>query len=159
MIRCTFHLNGGQLSTLSCPGVGFFAAYSGTTGHHRNNPGSVAIQKKGPLPPGRYYIVTRPRGGLKSRWNDMIHGLESGSDRDLWFALYRDDGSIDDSSFINDVKRGHFRLHLAGKSGISEGCITLPSHSDYALLLQALLTQPMMLVTSQLRAFGTIQVY
>lgn len=24
MIQCTFHLNGGQLSTLSCPGIGFF---------------------------------------------------------------------------------------------------------------------------------------
>jgi len=68
----------------------------------------MEIKKKGPLPPGKYYIVTRPRGGLKSLWIDMVHGLESGSDRDLWFALYRDDGSIDDSSFINDVKRSNF---------------------------------------------------
>ncbi|MDX6041745.1 DUF2778 domain-containing protein [Scandinavium lactucae] len=159
MMCCTFHLNGGQLSTLSCPGVGFFAAYSGTKGPHRNNPDSMAIKDKGPIPPGRYYIVTRPRGGLKSHWNDMIRSLESGSDRDLWFALYRDDGSIDDYSFINDVKRGFFRLHPAGQSGISKGCITLPSHSDYAILLQALLIQPSILVSAQLKAFGTIQVY
>ncbi|ATF92902.1 Uncharacterised protein [Cedecea neteri] len=38
MIRCTFHLNGGALSTLSCPGIGFFAAYSGQAGSTRNNP-------------------------------------------------------------------------------------------------------------------------
>lgn len=48
MIRCTFHLNGGQLSTLSCPGVGFFPAYSGHAGANRNNPDSVALKKKGP---------------------------------------------------------------------------------------------------------------
>ena len=159
MIQCIFHLNGGQLSTLSCPGIGFFSAYSGHSGPHRNNPDSIATLKKGPLPPGKYYIVTRPRGGFKSHWTDMIHGLESGSDRDLWFALYKDDEKIDDFTFISDVERGRFRLHPAGNSGISEGCITLPNHSDYAILLMAILRSPAMLITAQLKAFGTIQVY
>lgn len=159
MIRCTFHLNGGQLSTLSCPGVGFFPAYSGNAGPHRNNPASITVVKKGPLPPGLYYIVTRQRGGPHSRWRDMVHGLESGSDRDLWFALYRQDSHIDDISFIDGVERGNFRLHPAGKSGISDGCITLPSHADYAILLEALLSTPSVMVTAQLKAFGTIQVY
>lgn len=159
MIQCTFHLNGGQLSTLSCPGIGFFSAYSGNTGPHRNNPDSTAVKGKGPLPTGKYYIVSRPRGGLKSRWEDMIHGLESGSDRDLWFALYREDGEINDISFIEKVERGSFRLHPAGKSGISNGCITIPNHSDYAILFMALLSTPYMMITAQLNAFGTIQVY
>jgi hypothetical protein len=159
MIRCTFHLNGYQLSTLSCPGIGFFPAYSGNAGVNRNNPNAIAAKKVGPLPPGNYYIVSRPRGGFRSLWQDMIHGLESGSDRDLWFALYRKDRLIDDMTFIEGVERGHFRLHPAGKSGISDGCITLPNHSDYAILLQALLSTPSMMVSSQLKAFGTIQVY
>lgn len=59
MIRCTFHLNGGQMSTLSCPGLGFFPAYSGHAGANRNNPDAIALKKKGPLPPGKYFIVTR----------------------------------------------------------------------------------------------------
>ncbi len=78
MTRCTFHLNGGQMSTLSCPGVGFFPAYSGHSGINRNNPDAIALKKKGPLPPGKYYIVTRSRGGMRSRWHDMLKELESG---------------------------------------------------------------------------------
>lgn len=42
MIQCTFHLNGNQLSNLSCPGIGFFPAYSGT-GTSRNNANDIAI--------------------------------------------------------------------------------------------------------------------
>lgn len=69
------------------------------------------------------------------------------------------DSQIDDISFIDGVERGNFRLHPAGKSGISDGCITLPSHADYAILLEALLSTPSVMVTAQLKAFGTIQVY
>ncbi|MGL4429493.1 hypothetical protein D3C75_311130 [compost metagenome] len=159
MIRCTFHLNGGQMSTLSCPGVGFFPAYSGHAGVNRNNSDSVAVKKKGPLPPGKYFIVTRTRGGIRSRWHDMFKELESGSNRDLWFALYRDDETVDDTTFIGNVQRGAFRLHPAGSSGISEGCITLPNHTHYHILHQALLSSGSMLITAELKAFGTIQVY
>ena len=159
MIRCTFYLNGGQLSTLSCPGVGFFPAYSGHAGTTRNNPDTVAIKKKGPLPPGRYYIVARPRGGLLSRWHDMIKELESSSNRDHWLALYRDDNDVNDSTFIENVERGAFRLDPAGSSGISEGCITLPSHAHYRILHHALLSSMPGLITAELSAFGTIQVY
>lgn len=60
MIHCTFRLNGNALSNLSCTGIGFFPAYSGNTGQHRNNPDSVAIKDIGALPPGKYYIVDRP---------------------------------------------------------------------------------------------------
>ena len=63
MIQCTFYLNGNQLSNLSCPGIGFFPAYSGT-GSSRNNANDIAIPSIGPLPPGVYYIVTRGTGGL-----------------------------------------------------------------------------------------------
>ncbi|WP_318387769.1 DUF2778 domain-containing protein [Enterobacter sp.] len=159
MLICSFHLNGGQMSTLNCPGVGFFPAYSGKAGMHRNNPDSISQSKKGPLPPGRYYIVSRPRGGLGSRWHDMIKELESGSNRDFWFALYRDDGQLDDFTFIKDVRRGAFRLHPAGTSGISEGCITLYSHAHYRTLLHALLNTAPVSIRPELKAFGIIQVY
>lgn len=141
------------------PGDWFFPAYSGNKGWHRNNPDSVAKPKRGPLPPGKYYIVARPTGGLLSRWDDAIKGLRSGSDRDLWFALYRQDRLLDDKTFINEVERGLFRLHPAGHSGNSDGCITLPNHADYQVLMFALYRSPAMMLTAQLKAFGTIQVY
>lgn len=159
MIQCTFRLNGFGLSNLSCPGIGFFPAYSGNAGAHRNNPDSVSIQGTGPLPPGRYYIVDRPRGGVGSFVMDAFASKISGSDRDHWFALFRDDGSVDDVTFINGVSRGLFRLHPAGYEGTSNGCITLPSPSHFRILREAILRTPTYLVSGSLRAYGTIQVY
>lgn len=90
MIRCTFCLNGNQLSNLSCPGIGFFPAYSGT-GTSRNDPDAVAVPSIGPLPTGLYYIVTRGTGGLLTALTDPIASFISGSERSIWFALYRHD--------------------------------------------------------------------
>ncbi|MGL4723155.1 MAG: DUF2778 domain-containing protein [Scandinavium sp.] len=159
MIRCTFHLNGGALSTLSCPGIGFFPAYSGNAGPMRNNPDSIKIKDIGPLPAGQYFIVTRGRGGLGTRARDWFQSEATGSDRSIWFALYRNDSRIDDLTFIEDVERGHFRLHPAGYAGRSDGCITLPRRSDFTLLREALLKTPAFKVSASLTAFGTIQVY
>lgn len=158
MIRCTFHLNGYGLSTLSCPGIGFFPAYSGNEGPNRNNPDSIATPDIGPLPPGRYYIVDRPQG-LMSPIYDYFSSHASGSDRELWFGLYRDDGNIDDSTFVEKVKRGNFRLHPAGYQGISKGCITLPSKNHYTILRNALLSTASVMISASLRAYGTVQVY
>lgn len=159
MIRCTFRLNGQGLSTLSCPGVGFFPAYSGQAGSTRNNPDDIATTNVGPLPTGRYYIVNRPTGGMMGPVNDVYQSLVSGSDRSIWFALFKDDECIDDETFIEHVRRGAFRLHPAGYSGTSEGCITLPSHSNYAVLRAALLQTATTRITSTLISFGTVQVY
>lgn len=159
MIRCTFMLNGSGLSTLSVPGVGFFPAYSGNAGEHRNNPDSVAVPQVGPLPPGKYYIVDRPTGGRMGFLHDEFNSVISGSDRSLWFGLYREDCNLDDITFIDRVERGKFRLHPAGYSGVSEGCITLPNHSHYAILLKALLKTATVNVSVSLMAYGTVQVY
>ena len=51
----------------------------------------------------------------------------------LYFATM---GNIDDSTFYKSVARGGFRLH---PGQVSEGCITLPSQSDYNRLRNALL--------------------
>ena len=152
MINCTFRLNGNALSNLSCPGIGFFPAYSGNTGQYRNNPDSVAVKNVGPLPPGKYYIVDRPRS-IGTRVKDYFATRYTGSDHSIWFALYREDNSID------DVTRGNFRLHPAGYEGISNGCITLPSPAHFRVLREALMRTPKTLVTASLSAYGTIQVY
>ncbi len=142
---------------LSWPG--FFPAYSGNSGHNRNNPDAVSTPEVGPLPPGLYYIVTRPRGGLATHWHDVIKEFESGSNRDYWFALYRHDNHIDDTTFMNRVERGSFRLHPAGQSGISNGCITLPNHAHFRILMHGLLASGTIKVAAGLNALGTIQVY
>ena len=77
MIRCTFCLNGNQLSNLSCPGIGFFPAYSGT-GTSRNDPDAVAVPSIGPLPTGLYYIVTRGTGGVVTMVSDSLALFISG---------------------------------------------------------------------------------
>ena len=158
MIHCTFRLNGNALSNLSCPGIGFFPAYSGNAGQHRNNPDSVAVKNIGPLPPGKYYIVERPRS-MSTYVKDEFATRYTGSDHSIWFALYREDENIDDTTFIDKVSRGSFRLHLAGYEGISNGCITLPSPSHFAVLRDALLRTPKILVSGSLYAYGTVQVY
>lgn len=160
MLRCLFHLNGRSLSTLSVPGVGFFPAYSGNAGPYRNNPDAANIKGVGPLPPGKYYIVDRPVGRL-SFIRDLPDSFFSGSDRSVWFGLYRDDGVIDDSTFYSGVQRGNFRLHPAGYQGISRGCITLPSLSHFMLLRESLLSKHNATITLRggLIAYGTVQVY
>lgn len=158
MIQSTFYLNGNQLSNLSCPGIGFFPAFSGT-GASRNNPDDVAIPSIGPLPPGLYYIVTCGTGGIVTMVSDSVASFISGSDRSIWFALYRHDSQIDDHTFIGHVRRGNFRLHPAGYKGVSEGCITLSRLADFMLLHDVLLNTPTIQVTASLTAFGTVQVY
>jgi len=62
-------------------------------------------------------------------------------------------------TFIDQVQRGHFRLHPAGYRGISEGCITFPSRTQFEVLRQSLLQTATIKVTASLTAFGTVQVY
>ncbi|MDR9890426.1 DUF2778 domain-containing protein [Pseudenterobacter timonensis] len=82
-----------------------------------------------------------------------------GTDRETWFALYKDDLQIDDTVFFEGVKRGNFRLHPVGPAGLSEGCITLSHQSDFDYLRQALLDTTMMQVPcSSFRAYGTVTV-
>ena len=158
MIRCTFHLNGYQLSTLSCPGLGFFPHILEIPGITEIILMPLRLLRWAPYPKTLLYRDTST-GGFGTHWHDAIKGLESGSNRDFWFALYRHDTHIDDRTFINNVERGSFRLHPAGQSGISNGCITLPNHSHYRILMHGLLASGTFKVTAGLDALGTIQVY
>lgn len=90
----------------------------------------------GPFPAGKYWIVDRPEGGLRSQVNagvrDLYNHVVNGTTfrHNEWFALWRDDWGIDDYTWIEGVKRGNFRLH---PGGLSEDSITLPHDSDFAM--------------------------
>ncbi|HEY4802099.1 MAG TPA: DUF2778 domain-containing protein [Paraburkholderia sp.] len=158
-----FLVNNALLSPLTIFGVGTFNAFSGN-GIYRNRGGCTAIPDNGPLPAGRYWIVDRPTGGIRSQaiaevkdaWNTFTGRP---SHHDEWFALYRDDGKIDDTTWVNGVQRGQFRLHPMGGRGLSLGCITVASYADFGTIRRALLhTTTIPARTSGLRAYGTIEV-
>jgi hypothetical protein len=158
-----FLVNNEPLSPLTIFGVGTFNAYSGDE-QYRNRGGCTAVAGKGPIPAGKYWIVDRPTGGTgskalawaKDEWNSY---RGHPTDHSEWFALYRDDGAISDVTWVNGVKRGQFRLHPAGGRGVSLGCITLPSLTDFTRIRNALLhTAQIPARASGLRAYGTIEV-
>lgn len=158
-----FVVNNKSLSPLSIFGVGVFMAFSGDN-IYRNRGGCTAITNEGPIPAGRYWIVDRPTGGIRSRvktWaRDTVDSiLGTPTDHDEWFALYRDDGKIDDYTWIEGVQRGNFRLHPVGYYGVSLGCITLAHLSEFYAIRRALLrTDTVLVPNTSLRAYGIIEV-
>jgi len=125
-----FPVNNAPLPPLTILGVDTFNAYSGND-QYLNRGDCTMVPSTGPIP---------------------VHHSE-------WFALYRDDGLIDDFTWINGVQRGQFRLHPAGGRGISLGCITLPSRTDFLRIRSALLhTKKIPTTNSGLNAYGTIEV-
>jgi hypothetical protein len=158
-----FLVNNAPLAPLAIFGVGIFMAFSGD-GIYRNRGGCVGLADKGPIPAGKYWIVDRPTGGLgsqawawtKDTWNSA---WRTPSHHDEWFALYRDDGQVDDWTWVNGVRRGNFRLHPAGGRGASHGCITISSYAEFQRIRQALLhTNTIPARTSGLKAYGWIEV-
>jgi len=148
---CSFVLNRQQHSQLMTV-VGRFAAFSGF-GPHRNNPDSVAQANAGPLPTGTYHIVDRKSGGRLGAIRDWA------LDRDEWFALYKDDGSIDDQTFVMGVRRGMFRLHPLGPRRMSSGCVVLAHEVEFDRLRAFLLkSAPAYAGTSGMRSYGTLMV-
>ncbi|EDT41390.1 DUF2778 domain-containing protein [Burkholderia ambifaria] len=158
-----FLVNNNFLSPLAIDGLGTFDAYSGDE-IYRNRGGCTTMASKGPIPSGKYWIVARPTGGLRSKalaWiKDMWNAYDGGpTDHSEWFALFRDDGMIDDETWVSGVKRGQFRLHPTGGQGTSLGCITLPSRIDFLRIRTALLTTKTIPAgNSGLNAYGTIEV-
>ncbi|WP_133791672.1 DUF2778 domain-containing protein [Paraburkholderia silvatlantica] len=158
-----FIIDNQWLSPLTINGIGTFLAYSGND-QYRNRGGCTMIPSNGPIPAGKYWIVDRPTGGFGSRaWasiKDTVNSaIGSPVDHGEWFALYRDDGLIDDYTWINGVKRGNFRLHPAGGQGVSLGCITLPSRVDFLRIRSALLrTGKIAAGKPGINAYGSIEV-
>jgi len=151
MIDCTFKLNGKPMSIFQCGAVSF-PAFSGL-GKHANQWGSACLVSEGPIPPGTYYIFDRQSGGLLGPFRDMF------DDHSNWFALHAIDSKIDDETFCNKVKRGAFRLHPKGGLGVSEGCITIDSRTDFQRLRAILTnTKPSAVPGSTLMAYGKVWV-
>lgn len=157
-LNCTFWLNSDVMSSFDCPGLGCMQAFSGT-GTGRNRPDSVGIAELGPLPTGCYYIVDRQSGGRMGTIRDFVLHQFYGTDRSSWFALYRDDGVIDDVTSIGKVQRGAFRLHPIGPRGLSEGCITLASPAAFERLRVKLKAGPVIPIPGTTgTAYGTVTV-
>ncbi|MDR0805998.1 MAG: DUF2778 domain-containing protein [Enterobacteriaceae bacterium] len=157
-----FIVNNADFAPLIIYGVGTFLAFSGN-GAYRNRGGCTGVPSNGPLPAGKYWVVDRPDGGIwsksktkvKDKYNKVFNGAEFTHKE--WFALFRDDKSINDKTWVNGVDRGSFRLH---PGTISEGCITLPYQSDFQAIRSAFLRTQKIQVpcVKNLMAYGYIEV-
>lgn len=157
-----FIVNDADFSPLYIYGVGTYLAYSGKD-MYRNRTGCIGIPSLGPIPDGRYYIVKRPTGGWKGIISADLHDFYSWpTDRPVikyeWFALFRDDGKVDDRTWIKGVERGNFRLHPPGPAGVSLGCITLQHRADFLSIRQALLSTQQVKLANGLISYGVIEV-
>lgn len=151
MASCYFTLNGEMHSRFVYDGFSC-TAFSGH-GVDRNNPASGAVAGNGPIPPGSYWIVDRASGGVMGGLRDWV------THRDQWFALYRDDGSVDDETFYQGVRRGEFRLHPLGPMRMSLGCIVLEFASEFETLRSYLLAEPVAMIPgTSTRTYGTVSV-
>lgn len=156
--KCTFILNAQQTSVLTCQGTAAVAAFSGQlTG--RDNPNATDKEDIGPLPKGTYYLIDRQSGGRLGYFYDMwsAHGYGS-TDRHQWFMLWNP--RTGDSTKINGVTRGHFRLHPMGPRGLSEGCITVVNPGAFDKLQKYIRSQGATVTVpgSQFKAYGTVDV-
>ncbi|WP_368542119.1 DUF2778 domain-containing protein [Enterobacter soli] len=141
-------LNGADYAPFNLYGVGVFMAHSGR-GVHRNNGVCGAIPDSGPLPVGKYWIVDRLESNslyqialeIRDAVSSVTRRRQFG--KSDWFALWRDDGLIDDYMWIEGLRRGNFRLH-PGQA--SKGCITIAHNSDYAQIRNALINTPLIQV-------------
>jgi len=162
MIYCEMNYNEKMLDNmvqLRCAGVSVFPVFSGL-GAFTNVP-EFSGHKNGPIPLGKYWIVDRPMGGIGSMERMVEKWIKTGNRYWEWFALYRQDGLIDDKTFVDGVNRGSFRLHplRPDGTGISDGCITFCNHADFDQVRQALLrTQMQPVPYSSLRAYGELNV-
>lgn len=149
MYQCSFELNDKPMSIFKI-GAQQFAAFSGLA-PYVNKRIAVCTPSLGPIPPGTYYIVDRESGGFFGWLYDMF------GQRGDWFALYANDGKIDDETYCNEVKRGSFRLHQKVGRGISKGCITIDRQSDFNLI-RALLKGSLReeIPGSEFKAYGKV---
>jgi hypothetical protein len=157
-VKCIFLLNSQRTSKLQCSGFGAVEAYSGQK-EARDNPADTAMENIGPLPRGTYYLVDRKSGGhLGWLYDWFAEHTHLSTDHSNWFMLWNANGG--DTSVINGIQRGHFRLHPEGRMRLSEGCITVVSPFAYESLRRYIHSHPANLPVpgSTLRAYGTVEV-
>ena len=101
MIYCYLNLRDVSAENnlkLICVGVGNFDVFTGL-GELKNN-ANYYMEKNGPIPPGIYWIVDRPTGGFGSWLKKKEKEFRTGNVYDDWFALFKDDGSINDQTIV-----------------------------------------------------------
>lgn len=149
MVDLVFRLNGEPMSTLQC-GALRVAAFSGR-GSLANRRHSVCVRNGGAIPPGAYYVFNRQSGGLLGPLRDAFSGHSN------WFALYAVDDKINDELICDQVRRGAFRLHPKGATGVSYGCVVVDNPTDYQRV-QAMVRAhtPQAVPGSSLKAYGRL---
>ena len=90
-------------------------------GDGKNNPDNVGNKDNGPIPPGKYYVIKRQSGGIRSQIEDWTYKLWNDNDKTQWLAFIAIDDALDDQKEINGVFRSSFRMHYGTRS---LGCIT-----------------------------------
>ena len=152
MTSWQFFLNDQPMSTFS-GGALTVPAFSGL-GSNVNKSSSACFANQGPIPPGTYHIVDRPTGGRLGWVRDWW------MERSNWFGLFADDGSFDDYTLCEQVRRGNFRLHPSGSLGISYGCIVINEPADFNRIRALLLGKvPTPIPSSDLMSYGTVVVH
>ncbi|THJ35186.1 DUF2778 domain-containing protein [Lampropedia aestuarii] len=149
MIKCTFLLNDQPMSLFDLGGRSF-PAFSGL-GVHVNRRSSSCVADQGPIPIGEYFLLDRESGGRLGKIYDALNGRRD------WFALYADDGRVDDKTWCEQVERGAFRLHPKGPLGISQGCIVINEPSEFSQLRLILRARaPFKIPGSELTAWSKV---
>ncbi|WP_415117777.1 tlde1 domain-containing protein [Paraburkholderia sp.] len=103
--------------------------------------------------------MDRQSGGYLGPLRDLWDAYGFGStDRRNWFMLWNPVSG--DTTNINGIKRGNFRLHPAGRMGLSEGCITVVHPYEFDRLQKFIRSQGARLSVpgTALRAYGTVEV-
>jgi hypothetical protein len=157
-VQCTFRLNSQPTSTLYCSGFGSVTAYSGQLSG-RDNPQAISIKDIGPIPPGKYYLLDRQSGGLMGWFYDLVsRGNVGTTDHSKWFMLWNE--RTGDTTIINGVRRGEFRLHPEGQRRLSKGCITVPSNETFNRLERYIRSRPpdIPVPGTAYKAYGTVEV-
>ena len=151
MQQCDFELNNQPLTQFKI-GAMSFPAFSGL-GHYVNKRIFACVPDLGPIPPGTYFILDRQSGGFLGPLWDSIKGHKD------WFALYANDGRIDDKTYCNHIERGNFRLHPKMGLGISKGCITIENIGHFNQIRMLLKSnKPTKIVGTDLLTYGTVLV-
>lgn len=162
MIRCELNYNARTLNhqlKLYCEGVGYFSVFTGL-GRFKDSL-EFSKYKNGPIPLGKYWILKKPTGGVKSQLRSLGKAISTGNNYSEWLALYKQDGKLDDYTFVEAVERGNFRMHplRPNGSGDSDGCITFYSRVDFDIVRRALLkTSKKAIPGSNLLAYGELNV-
>lgn len=140
IMRMTYNdlTKGGGEAKLHVYGVGTFPVFSGQK-PYTNDP-NCAFLRNSAIPVGRYWVVPRPEGSMGNTIRGAAVDLWFGSNHSEWFALFNA-RTMDDTVFINGIRRGGFRLHplRPDGSGESEGCITFVHRPDFYVVRNALL--------------------